>query len=359
MDKTPKTIFVRVGWMKFYSGSRSDDERLIGGGTYNETAIGSEICNFKKIKGNLYGYFQPPGKGPNGEARVNLGRIVPAYSGDELSGVTVVFIACDRNAEGDRERIVGWYRNATVLRIAKGDPTGRRWAVNPNGQKETCDCNVIVRAKDAVLLPGFRRTHAISREMGGMGQANVRYLFDANGEADMRPWMKKALDFVGSYNGENWLTDPLAELPRAAEDELERAAGYESNPAIRRAIEDRAMAVVRTHYEGDGYDAIDRSRSECYDFLCIKRGRQFYVEVKGTRTDGSVIALTPNEVTLPKKKRTRVDLCVVHSINVTGGSHPRAYGGILVRYENWEPRQHSLRPVHFECQLRQEIGKTF
>jgi hypothetical protein len=34
MEKRPKIIFVRVGWMKFYS--RSDDERPIGGVAYNK-----------------------------------------------------------------------------------------------------------------------------------------------------------------------------------------------------------------------------------------------------------------------------------------------------------------------------------
>ena len=54
-----KVLFARVGYMTYYKGSQSGDEKPIGGGKYNKLNTGHEIYNFKDVKGDLYGYFQP------------------------------------------------------------------------------------------------------------------------------------------------------------------------------------------------------------------------------------------------------------------------------------------------------------
>jgi hypothetical protein len=82
-------IFARIGWMKYYSGSRSDDVRPVGGGSYTKTGLGNEICNFKVIDGRIYGFFSPPGRDAT-HRNVNLKRVAPGVTGDELSDVTVI-----------------------------------------------------------------------------------------------------------------------------------------------------------------------------------------------------------------------------------------------------------------------------
>jgi hypothetical protein len=78
--------------------------------------------------------------------------------------------------------------------------------------------------------------------------------------------------------------------------------------------------------------------------------------VKGTRTEGAAVVLTYNEVKLASDGNTAVDLCVVHSITLKKGKEIKAKGGVLVRYKNWNPMDHELRPVHYECRLLQRIG---
>jgi hypothetical protein len=288
---------------------------------------------------------------------VNLERITPGTSKDQIDGVTVIWIATDPTLTGsNRERIIGWYKDATVLRVSAADPTGQRWTDETTG--EYCDYNVVAEKRNACLLPPFRRKHSVPRGKGGMGQANVRYPYDVNGVLSKASWMRQAISYVETYNAENLLTDPLAELPSAAQASREIAAGYESNPDIRKAVEERAMQVVEQFYSKDGFQVEDTSETQCYDFCCTKGKTQRLVEVKGTRTEGTAVLFTYNEVKLASDPNTNVDLCVVHSIKVKEGKDIRANGGVLVRYEKWNPEDHELRPVHYECRLLQRIGSA-
>jgi hypothetical protein len=341
--------------MTYYTGSQSDDERPIGGGSYNKIGHGSEICNFKLIDGSkLYGFLQPSAKDAMGNGIITLERVATGFKGSELADVTVIFIASDRSTEGSPlhlQLIVGWYRSATLLRVWQDDSTGERWTVGQTGSKEGALYNAVTEKKNAVLLPTLHRRHAVPRGKGGMGQANVRYLYDEHGKLSILPWMKFAIDYVETYNGENLLTNPLAERMAAAESELEIAAGYKSNPLIRKVVEERAMEVTKNHYKRLGYTVEDKSRTESYDFLCSKLGARLYVEVKGTQTGGAIISLTANEVTLAASGSVKIELCVVHSISVSNEKKPKASGGTLVRYENWNPHSHELRPVQYVCRL--------
>jgi hypothetical protein len=56
--KTP-VLFARIGWMKYYNGPQSGDEKPTGGGKYNKANLGHEVFNFHEISGQLFGYFQP------------------------------------------------------------------------------------------------------------------------------------------------------------------------------------------------------------------------------------------------------------------------------------------------------------
>jgi hypothetical protein len=356
MPNNNGVIFARIGWMRYYSGSQSDDERPIGGGSYNTIGRGSEICNFKVIAGKkLYGFFSPPGRDATRRNGITkLERVAPGFKGGELADVTVIFVASNKttgNSSTRQQRVVGWYQNAKLQRVWQDDPTGERWTVGSTGKKERALYNVVADLKNAVLLPTILREHPIPRGKGGMGQANVRYLCDEDGQVSVLPWMKKAIDYVETYNGENLLTNPLAETMGAAESELEIAAGYESNRLIRKAVEERAMEVTKKYYRRCGYAVEDKSRTESYDFLCGKDGARLRVEVKGTRTDGAIILLTANEVELAQSGRGKTELCVVHSISVSNAKTPKATGGKLVRYENWNPHSHELRPVQYVCQL--------
>ena len=139
-------LFARVGWMRFYNGSVAGDERPVGGGRYNKTKIGHEVYNFRNTEGRLYGYFQPV----MSSHAVALERIDPnSDRANKLSHVLVIFVA--RRPEG-RQVIVGWYRDAEVLREQAARSPGK-----PRGFGHFC----AARAKDCVLLPAEKRTFEI------------------------------------------------------------------------------------------------------------------------------------------------------------------------------------------------------
>jgi len=339
-----KILLARIGWMTFYGCLDDDHDRLVGGGSWNDHNQGSELHNFKAIRAHLYGFVRA---GKSGILALNRIDDSIADEDDELGGVTVIFVATDRNAphQTERQRIVGWYKNATVHRDCKAAPTGRR---------RHSHYNLIANEKDAVLLPSRLRLQSILRaKPGAMGQSNVWYPLDENGEPRDSPWLAEALAYMDSYNGDNLIENPETELSQAAQTELEKAAGFESNQRIRNAVEEYAMKVVRRCYKELRHDVEDKHKTQPYDFECTEDGRLRYIEVKGTRTSGNQVLLTPNEVKLPDRKGAIVDLCVVHSVKVAGGKKIKCSGGKLVRYKNWHPRDHDLRTVSFICQLTQ------
>jgi len=342
-----KILFARVGWMTNYSGPQPDDPRPVDGGAYNDQRrSGSELFNFARIeergsKDTLYGFVSPPKRGKH---QINLRRIDAGSNGDSLAGVMVIFVA--------HQKIVGWYRNATVLRTWDEDPTGKRvWT--QRGQPLSALYNLHVSAGSAVLLPTAVREHEIPSGRNGFGQANVRYAYNASLELALFSWMQKAIEYVNGYAGENLLTNPTANIEAKVTEELEKSAGFQSNPAIRKAVEDHAMKRVEQHYRRRLYSVRNTSKTNPYDLCCEKKvGRdRIYVEVKGTQTSGHTISLTHNEVKLARDARKKVDLCVVHSIKITGDQKPQASGGVFVRYPNWKPVEHDLKPIQYVCRL--------
>lgn len=338
--------------MTYYGRLDDHSDRLVGGGSWDDHDHGGELNNFKiiptpggggKVVKRLYGYVKTGKSG-----RLALRRIADSAVDEqgELGGVTVIFIATDRNAphQTERQRIVGWYKNATVHRHYEDDPTGVRGTLY----------NLSSNAKDAVLLPTRLRKQPIPRAtLGAMGQSNVWYPLETNGEPRDSRWLVEALAYVDSYNGDNLLKEPATELAEAVQTALEHAAGFESDQRIRNAVEEHAMSIVTRHYKRLHYKVKDKHKTQPYDLECAKGDDLRCIEVKGTRTLGRQVLLTPNEVNLPDRQGVVVDLCVVHSIKVADGKAIRCSGGKLVRYETWRPRDHDLRPVSYICELIQ------
>jgi hypothetical protein len=343
-----KVLFARIGWMQYYAAPQPSDPRPLGGGSYNEQHRGSEMFNFKRLETRgtgeiLYGFVAAPN---SGGGRLNLRRIDPASNGDSLAGVLVVFVAS--------QKIVGWYRNATVLRELGNDSSGQRLK-SEGGRTWPARYNLKAVAGEAVLLPLKSRTHPIPRGKSGLGQANVRYAYSASLKPDLPDWMQNAIEYVNDYEGENLLTNPIADIGIKVDEDLEKSAGYQSDPAIRKAVEDHAMMIVEQEYRRN-YSVRNTSKGNPYDLLCEKDGEGVYVEVKGTQTTGGMVSLTYNEVRLAGDARRTVDLCVVHSIKVSSGNQPKTSGGVLVVYPDWNPDEHELKPVHYVCKLKPQAS---
>jgi len=137
------------------------------------------------------------------------------------------------------------------------------------------------------LLPAVRQAHnafiraaasrrAVSRRKGAFSLAVVEYVERETGESLPRP----------SYYQEETL---VKERHEEAEDHvtatLERHAGFQSNPDIRKAVDRLTMKAAESYLVDAGYAKIDdTSKSKPYDFTCERNGRTWFVEVKGTQT---------------------------------------------------------------------------
>jgi hypothetical protein len=311
-------LFARTGWMKYYSGPQVGDERPRRGGKYTEVNVGHEAFNFKDINGKLFGYFQPQMQA----STIALERIAPGRIGDSLRGVLVIFVATNPKCGG--QRVVGWYRDATVHRRAQSSPATIRNGFNYFLEAAT---------ENAVLLPTAERKCRVPSGKNGIGRANICYVYDSAGKLKPMPWVGRVVDFVANYSRENLLASPQAEasssIVQGLKEDIERAAGFQTNPKIRKVVEMHAMESAETEFRNRGYKVKDVSQTWSYDLLCIKGDETKYVEVKGTQAGGLEVVLTAGEVRFVEEHKQDCILCVVHGIEVKGERAPKASGGHL------------------------------
>ncbi len=347
-NRTPQRIlFARIGSMTYYSGPQSDDERPRGGGAYNRTAIGHELFNFANFDGRLFG-FAPAKNNHIKLERIDLG----AATSDCIDNVLVIFIA--------RNRVVGWYRHAVVLRTGTAFPkavaaemTRRLGKAGVNScrmSQHQFECAV----EDAVLLPTDERTENIPGNVkGGYGQSPIRYFDDGNRRA--RNWMNQVLEYVRNYDRANLLTAPETEnkTESAAIVAQERGAGFQSDSEIRREIELYAMRVARKKLKAKGYlDFKNTSLQKPYDYTCKRQSRGYFVEVKGTQTGGQKLILTRGEVEHVRKNSDLCILVLVQHVDVTirksrGKRRITVTGGSVTLKEGWRLRDEDLEPVQY------------
>ena len=181
-----RAVFFRSGWMIRYAGPQPGDMRPIGGGSYNETNCGLEVSNFKSISGQLYGYVRTRSNATG----ANLARIDPSLRGrSQVNNVLVVFVAT-HPVEGG-QRVVGWYRDATVY--ARSQDIAERSVV------------AIARTDKAVLLPLRMRRWNVPIDRSGMPQTTIRYPYGRNGQFNAPDWFRNIVSRINAYRGPNLL----------------------------------------------------------------------------------------------------------------------------------------------------------
>jgi hypothetical protein len=308
-----RVLFARVGEMTYYAGPQPGDERPTGGGRYTKKNVGHELFNFADFDGRLYGYAA---------ASVKLKRIDPtAGAAGELDDVLVIFVA--------RQHIIGWYRDATVYASTrpKFPPSVTKEMLRRLKRSGMRGFSLIgyrfeAAVENATLLPPYERQHEIPGNVkGGFGQKNVCYLYRNSGKSKNAAWMKKAIEYILNYDKTNLLTAPDAEVnsEEAATAAQEQAAGFQSDPRIRKAIELHAMNEAQKALENRGFSKLENtSATKPYDFTCWRKAKKFFVEVKGTQTLGKSVVLTKNEVQHVKLHPDNCVLVIVHSVKLTG-----------------------------------------
>jgi hypothetical protein len=125
--------------------------------------------------------------------------------------------------------------------------------------------------------------------------------------------------------------------------------GFLVSQAVRKVIEEHAVAEAIRYYRGQGWVVEDVGSSESYDLRCTREGAgELHVEVKGTTGRGESVILTHNEV-LHARTWPEVDLFVVTEIEVEGRDtdHPVASGGVAHLCRNWKPAEKDLTPLGY------------
>jgi hypothetical protein len=129
--------------------------------------------------------------------------------------------------------------------------------------------------------------------------------------------------------------------------------GFTSDPAVRRAVELRAMRLAIEQFEGDGWSVDDTSANRPYDLRCTRDGRELRVEVKGTTGSAGKVHLTAGEVAHASANPDIVALYVVSEIEVSndGAGKVVASGGRRRLLDPWKVDDGELRPIAYDWTL--------
>jgi hypothetical protein len=276
-------LFFRIGWMSHYEGQLNTDPITSGGSYITKHGYGHEIMNFKPFRGRVYGFGQPRGK------QIAIERIGQPKN-DAMTGVLVVWVATP--TEGGTV-IIGWYKNATVYRNVQELPRGS----HRKYKGESLGYFVSAKKENAHLLPNDERVFSVSRQTGGMGQANVWYVDD---EKTHREFRHKVLSYIN--------TGQLPKRPRLKKTGRPR----HPDPLTRKRIEQIAIRQVTRRFERYGYTVDSVERDNVGWDLNARNGKRYVrLEVKGLSGTDVQIELTPNEYANMKAHRDSYRICVV------------------------------------------------
>ncbi len=217
-----RVLFCNIAWMKYYKGDAYGNDHPQGGGSYVvEHQEAHEEFNFhpvelsggEEIEEGEYclGFVETKRTNHETDNQLKIEKISGCSlctKEDFVEDVTVVY--CARYPWSDKREtvIVGWFRNATVLReyqwVSFEERLGRKNHVQ--------GFNAIARSDNCVLLPvGERRQNRwnVPRKSAkyanyGFGQSNVWYANDPENE-DLQKFLNRIEKEIDTYSGENWL----------------------------------------------------------------------------------------------------------------------------------------------------------
>lgn len=131
--------------------------------------------------------------------------------------------------------------------------------------------------------------------------------------------------------------------------DLALGQGRGLNSEQKKAVELRAMDVVKKALLSDGYELTDTSANNSYDFLATRDGRELKVEVKGTTSClCNAVCMTSNEVKLHHDEKGETALGIVSSIVLDESAGLcRGKGGILELAIPWDITDWHCEPVTY------------
>ena len=214
-------------------------------------------------------------------------------------------------------------------------------------------------AQDLRRLLGAAQA-ATSRQAGAKGLGNhtkrfqmICHIPEFDGDAaDLEDYLSRG-DTVAAHE---------AAFARAAIADLAKGRGgqrFVASAKVRKAVEQRAMAVAVAHFSAEGW-AVDSSVAKtcCYDLCCTRDGSpEQHVEVKGTVGSGTEVFLTCNEVLHAKEQYPNVALALVTQIALTNEGEPVATGGVLRVIAPWQLDEAALEPMAYAYTVPVEVER--
>jgi hypothetical protein len=159
---------------------------------------------------------------------------------------------------------------------------------------------------------------------------------------------QKLLEAVGGWPTSQ--TRPEEAAVEAADALRSKNQGFQSDSAIRQAVEKYAMNRAESHFVSLGYSV--KVVGKPYDLCCTKGTSVLYVEVKGTQTGGTDILLTPNEVSFANSHRNEMALFVLYGIAVARTAGNIILSGGLVHIDpSWIIDMSRLSPLGYSYAL--------
>jgi ribosomal protein S27AE len=121
----------------------------------------------------------------------------------------------------------------------------------------------------------------------------------------------------------------------------------------RKAVELRAMEIVRMIYTQNGWTLLDTSNSRPYDFEATKGNEFRYIEVKGTTGTGASIILTHGEVKHLYENPNKCALAIITNIQLEKAvDRITAFGGeLFIHLDPWQIVEDRLTPTQYRYSL--------
>lgn len=131
-------------------------------------------------------------------------------------------------------------------------------------------------------------------------------------------------------------------------------AGFRTNAAEIKAIENRAVQVARAYYESQGFEV--KVLGKPFDLKVTNADESLTVEVKGTTSDGSGVPLTAGEVEHHANAFPDNALVVVRNITLHRDvKSPTAGGGHLYELRAWKIDPEALRTISYAYEVPPEM----
>jgi hypothetical protein len=132
-------------------------------------------------------------------------------------------------------------------------------------------------------------------------------------------------------------------------DKIDGGQGYGLSPESKRAVEKYAVSVAVKELAKRGFDNMeDVGDHESFDISCTLNGKKYFIEVKGTTSEGSKVNLTRNEVLLHNEHHPFNALIVVSQIKLLSSPDISCTGGKTLFISPWLIEPDRLTPLSFD-----------